>query len=238
MVPEIAFACLRGSSASSGSPAENENELNEDGKGNGLNGDGNGNEEEEEDGAGKGNGNGNEDLNTFIKTRMTWGRMRFRARRAVKPPSVFCALVDDAWASGCDVGCGSVHEEGGGSSPHGESNGEVSGEESGCELPEGGESSVDGMVIFGVSAGEMGRMDRFEAGLYSREEVVAEIFVRGGDGGEGERGEMKRCRVETYMWAGSADGLVPDGEGTGEGWSLEGFVMSAVGRALIVGGGG
>ena len=98
-----------------------------------------------------------------------------------------------------------------------------------CALVDQGtaDDRVVGFVIFGITAEELGRIDRFESGMYSREEVEVHVTVNE----QPYWAEPKPLEVMawTYLWAGTEDQLVPASEAE---WSGEKFILTPEYRAL------
>ncbi|MCJ1266216.1 hypothetical protein MMC22_006099 [Lobaria immixta] len=110
-----------------------------------------------------------------------------------------------------------------------------------CALVDQGspDDTVHGFVIFGLTPQERGRVDRYEAGQYSREPVDVVIAARQPSNHErSQRSEdddektqlmTLELGVETYIWAGPADRLVPVTETV---WSLQDFLQAPEYRLL------
>lgn len=86
---------------------------------------------------------------------------------------------------------------------------------------------VEGFLIFGLTAEERGRLDRFEAGKYSRETV--EVVIVALERPDSTEIMTYKLDVETYIWAGATDQLVPVTETE---WSIENFVLTSEYGAL------
>lgn len=101
-----------------------------------------------------------------------------------------------------------------------------------CALVDQGtaDDKVEGFVILGMTAEEIGRIDRYESGMYSREEV--DVVIRAHERPDSTAPMFVECNVSTYIWAGTVDQLVPASEAV---WSLEDFILTPEYRALVGG---
>lgn len=103
-----------------------------------------------------------------------------------------------------------------------------------CALVDQGspDDTVHGFVIFGLTPQERGRLDRYEAGQYSREPVDVVIAARQRPEDDDEKTQLSTLDlgVETYIWAGPADRLVPVTETV---WSLQDFLQAPEYRVLV-----
>lgn len=99
-----------------------------------------------------------------------------------------------------------------------------------CALVDQGteDDRVDGFVIFGITAKEIGRIDRYEGGMYSREEV--EVVISAYERPDMTEPMLVERKVWTYMWAGTEDQLVPASEAE---WRREDFILTPEYRALV-----
>lgn len=90
------------------------------------------------------------------------------------------------------------------------------------------QDTVEGILIFGLTAKELGRLDRYEAGMFSREEVNVQITVH--DPSTETTLTIQDRVAEAYLWAGSADKLVPPAQAE---WTLQQFVLTTEYRTLV-----
>ena len=77
-------------------------------------------------------------------------------------------------------------------------------------------SSVRGLVLFGLTSGQRGRIDGYERGLYSRETHDVTITL--------ESGEEHIIDADVYIWAGDRELLT---ESKGKVWSLDEFLETS-----------
>ncbi|MCJ1429366.1 hypothetical protein MMC29_007280 [Sticta canariensis] len=98
-----------------------------------------------------------------------------------------------------------------------------------CALVDQGtaDDKVEGLVIFGITAEEIGRIDRYEGGMYSREEV--DVVIPAYERPDLTGHMLVECKAWTYIWAGWGDQLVPASEAE---WRREDFILTPEYRAL------
>ena len=90
-------------------------------------------------------------------------------------------------------------------------------------IEEGGETDdLEDFLIFGLSAADIGALDRFESGQFCRE-VELELRLLHSD-------LPVRLYADTYIWAGSRDRLVETSE---KAWSLDEFLLSQAHYDLV-----